>query len=785
MNDSQRNGVTSADLFGPIVFMGASIIGVAVSIALWRGMPQEGAAGIGAIARAVILAVGHAPALLFAAGAAFLGARVFLRGDFDDFVRDFSGVAGTTAGLAILLGALSESGGGGLGAATGGAVSRYLTRIVGGLIGLAAFATPIWMTWARESGLLAAKRWKESHLTASISPGKKAPKQELPTQEVDAREAGVSQAEAQALLPDSSKIEAAQASSTSKLSVEQLLAGGVPDWALKNESHNPYPADPRLAGQIPTGAKPLKDPDVAEARTAERDEPAEVSNVQRWTPNRGADSDDTADDDLAGVPVREPKSLAKGVGRSPKPVKPAEPLATAGSKSASERVDALLGERGRGDSSDEDRKVEVLKVDGGAPRPSWETAAETKDVEEEPVKASSTVWHPTGQAPAAPVAVDVEDDEDLEIQASSDSDEDEWEYEDVDESEDLDGAASDDEEEDEEDDDEYEFIEVSEGEEGYEDAEELEEEEDEDGEFAASATVDGDDDDEEEEDEDDDEYEYVEVAEGEEGYEDAEEFEEDEVLASDSEVEDEEEAEDAEDEDALELAETEESAEEIEEPLLAASEELDSPEENEEETVLEEQPGLDATEAEPELVLTTASQASLESEESSEAAAGAIDDPDNGEIQMDLFADPVEGTAKPAKPSKPSKAEKSVKADKGKKAPQASKTEKASRSAKEGKASKANQVAELDVEEPVVVLQPKAPPALTASENAQRAADLILAESRVAVSLLQKSFGMDFKQSCAILDELQDLGFIGPYIDGKQRDILMDREEWLSAVGAE
>jgi DNA segregation ATPase FtsK/SpoIIIE-like protein len=85
--------------------------------------------------------------------------------------------------------------------------------------------------------------------------------------------------------------------------------------------------------------------------------------------------------------------------------------------------------------------------------------------------------------------------------------------------------------------------------------------------------------------------------------------------------------------------------------------------------------------------------------------------------------------------------------------------------------------------EPVVVLEPQAPPAGLASENARRAAEVILAESRVAVSLLQRKFGMDFKESCAVLDELQDLGFIGPYIDGKQRDILMGREEWLSAVG--
>ena len=83
------------------------------------------------------------------------------------------------------------------------------------------------------------------------------------------------------------------------------------------------------------------------------------------------------------------------------------------------------------------------------------------------------------------------------------------------------------------------------------------------------------------------------------------------------------------------------------------------------------------------------------------------------------------------------------------------------------------------------MIKPQPSPARNASDEARLAADLILTESRVAVSLLQRQFGLDFKQSCTVLDELQELGFIGPYIDGKQRDILMDREEWLSAVGAE
>jgi hypothetical protein len=59
---------------------------------------------------------------------------------------------------------------------------------------------------------------------------------------------------------------------------------------------------------------------------------------------------------------------------------------------------------------------------------------------------------------------------------------------------------------------------------------------------------------------------------------------------------------------------------------------------------------------------------------------------------------------------------------------------------------------------------------------------LFIDRQRVAVSMLQRQFEMDFKQATEMLDELQQLGLIGPYMGGTRRDILMDRESWLSAV---
>ncbi len=48
----------------------------------------------------------------------------------------------------------------------------------------------------------------------------------------------------------------------------------------------------------------------------------------------------------------------------------------------------------------------------------------------------------------------------------------------------------------------------------------------------------------------------------------------------------------------------------------------------------------------------------------------------------------------------------------------------------------------------------------------------------MAVSLLQRGFSLDFDMACAVLDELQDAGLIGPYKGGQKRDILLTSEEW-------
>ena len=86
-------------------------------------------------------------------------------------------------------------------------------------------------------------------------------------------------------------------------------------------------------------------------------------------------------------------------------------------------------------------------------------------------------------------------------------------------------------------------------------------------------------------------------------------------------------------------------------------------------------------------------------------------------------------------------------------------------------------------EESEVILEPQAKPDGATEELLLKAAELFLERDRVAVSLLQRQFQLDFEESCAVLDELQERGLIGPYLGGNRRDILLTREEWQERIG--
>ena len=72
---------------------------------------------------------------------------------------------------------------------------------------------------------------------------------------------------------------------------------------------------------------------------------------------------------------------------------------------------------------------------------------------------------------------------------------------------------------------------------------------------------------------------------------------------------------------------------------------------------------------------------------------------------------------------------------------------------------------------------------LSHEEKIYRCGAHFLDQGRVAVSMLQRKFDMDFQEATSILDELQAMGLIGPYLGGTRRDILMTPKEW-EALGA-
>lgn len=98
---------------------------------------------------------------------------------------------------------------------------------------------------------------------------------------------------------------------------------------------------------------------------------------------------------------------------------------------------------------------------------------------------------------------------------------------------------------------------------------------------------------------------------------------------------------------------------------------------------------------------------------------------------------------------------------------------------------------EASVEAPVeshVELAPARPRArsrVTVDEVVFKAGCLFVERQRVAVSMLQREFGLDFDAATAVLDQLQRVGLIGPYLGGQRRDILLSMDEWQELVGVE
>jgi hypothetical protein len=732
MSNKKRRGASSADLLGPVLFVAGSFAGILVLMTLFKGLPAESASGTSAVARRIVVSVGRAPALLVALVATVLGIRAFLSGEFGRTGRHLSGTAGTAAGLAVLLGAFSETAGGRLGASTGGALAGVISVVPAAVLGLVTVAAPVWFTWLRDSGLFARRSGPFAAVAAD---------QGTQGADIAVRDAGVSPEEADALLPEPPAEEPAD-----ELGAPVPLDSAPnpadpfahdPDWSLPTTPAQPYPEDVRLRGQVPEGAVPIPSDD--HGTSADPDEPP--SSVYRWTPDRSGRAEDAAGDDLAAEGVRAEALDA--------------PRETAGDELVEPR--ASLAEA----------VAEARPLPGGAsaievttPRPSWESEEEDLLADGAPeASAEGEGWElrPLEAEEAEELAAELEEepeesaeDED-DLEDAAELEEEDWEeVEDSEEELEAEELAAELEEEPEE---------AAEDEDDLEDAAELEEEDWEEVEDSEEEL---------EELEEDEEYEYIEVLDENEELGDDEEWEYV-YVDEDGEV-------------VAELGDAEVIEEEDEAPAepVAAVEDPEG-----DGSPVAEVGATDTTEPE-----TEAERYEREFAELLETEGAAEGEPASAE-PVPAPAAAAEEAAPPVEPASASVEEPSVAEEPSvEEAPVAAPTAARSRADEVqmdlfGGGEEPDEASIPAETEPVVELEPQPRRTLEPTAQAMRAADLILEESRVAVSMLQRTLGLDFEGSCNVLDELQDLGFIGPYIDGKRRDILMSREEWLEAVGAQ
>ena len=350
---------------GLTLFTVGAFFTVLLGLAVGSSEPLERVSGTGALARVWAVTVGVLPGLLFCAGIAGLGAWEFLDGSAKDLRRHGRGLAVTALGLAVLLGAFSESAGGLLGHHSSGAIARYVHVVPGAVVGLLAFLLPIWIYWLKPVILESA-----GHASAVADRERRVHAPEAPAPETG-MDLGVSAAEAAALIPQD-----------------------LPSWRTRprkfvsNEAPtlppSPYPEDVRRRGEIPQGAKPLHLPHVEAPQSAQgRDESAAPAlHAGLAEPRRSAH---TAREDMALPPERPDPELV---------------LEMPASISARQREDAFdelrmaLEELAYRDP-EPDVPVAVAQEPEPAPEPAPESAIEPEAVEEDVVTPPRPSWEQT------------------------------------------------------------------------------------------------------------------------------------------------------------------------------------------------------------------------------------------------------------------------------------------------------------------------------------------------------------------------------------------------------
>lgn len=266
--DGRRDG------WGLGIFTAGAFFSVLVVKALSSGGSLQEAGVEGALARMWTASFGALPSLVFTAGIAILGARLFLHGGGTTLVRNAGKLALVCLGLSVLLGSFSAPGGGVLGELTGGAVSRWTHPLLGVLVGLGAFGGSIWVVWQRGGPVMRSTAVRASDRGA-----------------VPESDEGVSAAEAAALIPEA----------LPRAPVEIRKQGISGAFASVSPS-SPYPEDVRLRGEVPAGARALESRDDSDQPEGSPAAPA----VYHWSAPGAGEAGHAADEDLAAALASQP-----------------------------------------------------------------------------------------------------------------------------------------------------------------------------------------------------------------------------------------------------------------------------------------------------------------------------------------------------------------------------------------------------------------------------------------------------------------------------------------------
>ncbi|MBK7875017.1 MAG: hypothetical protein IPJ77_04575 [Planctomycetes bacterium] len=826
---TKREFEMKSDGLGIGLFAFGVFCAVLVVQAMIKGVEDEPTQFVKVVAALWVNSIGAFPSLVFNAGLAALGARLFLAGALPNLVRHLVGAGFLTASLSILCGAFGATAGGTFGARTGGALADLTHVALAALVGALAAVATVWFVWVQKNELP-----DEEPMTV------RNPELAVATE----GDEGVSNEEAEALLP-----------------VAQPLPKPVPP-------PSPYPEDVRKKGEIPAGTRPLGGTSNAPAIPAA----AFAPSVYRWTapgarqenapgaaspvpatfetadePETTDDRYTLADDEVPTTEARADAATAQKLGNLPRPVWEAgdeDPIVDAYGTPRSLVESLRKGADAEPDFEEEVSEARPLAAAKSAPV--VEVDDELQD--DEPLDAE-------------PVAVVTEDDE-----AEADVDEDDFEprlaeddddeFEDDELAEELAASAADD-DEDEAEDDETTADETLVA--AAVDSDDEDSDADDDDETLAARAVAPD----EELDADEElaEAELVDAtstravaAQAEPAAADAEDepvptqltdlqpapaavFHEDDRDDEADPTADEREALRAELRSLTFVTETDEPAEgtSLEDELARAVRALDAQ---------SEAPATPVAEPEPVRITVSDFAAGVEAEAPAEAepaaSARAADPLEDEAPQAAVVDEPVSASSAPTplaeEPVHSESAPELVAADEapaeltpfaapdtrsnGRKPkveapslfdgpvedeePASSVFETADEPAPKRKGARraartepVEALADTAVveTEPEVVLTPhpvaaelthKTPTGTKSTERTALLAEvgcLFIDRGRVAVSMLQRQYSMDFDDACKVLDELQDMGLIGPYLGGQRRDILLSREAWLEKVG--